>query len=1051
MKHSSVISRKQISGSGRTYWRSLNEFAETAEYEELMQREFSAVATEAINDTTRRDFLRVMGASLALAGVGLTGCTWPREKIAPFASRPEGMSPGTPVQFATTMELHGYGTGLLATSYDGRPIKIDGNPNHPASLGGANMQHQASVLNVYDIDRLQKYTDRSTGTATQRDRSAFVNWMKNNRTFSGEFAVLCESTSSPSLHAIRRKIGGRVKWFEYEAISRDNEREAMQVVFGRACHPMFEIKKARIIASFDDDFLQNHPAAVRYSKDFAAARRLEKGAPVRMYSFESGYSITGSNAEHRRPLRSAEVGPALAALAAELFVARHMSVPPQAAVLSSVMQQFSTVQLGEEVMQTIKLLATDLQSNRGSSILSVGPRQPVAVHILAALINESLQNPGHTISYVEDPVQNRPSHGTALNLLNSEIKSGAIKNLLIIGGDPVYNAPADLQLGDAFQQLETLVHLSSHANATSELASWVVPRSEYLESWGDAYSWDGSYSVTQPLIEPLYDGLSPIELLALCAGDERSGHDIVMETFSTLHGSGENEKQWRRILHDGIYTRPLLNNHIDTGNYGVAMTVLAELGTVAPTDGLELVFAQDNCILDGRFANNGWLQEAPDPITKLTWDNAAVISFADANELKVRDGDMLSVAVGAVSVELPAVVQPGQAIGSVTLAMGYGQAGIGRVADGVGASIFPLRDSKRLHFLQGAKLTRTGKWVDLASVQDHHAIDDLGSGERERRVPTLVREADYRHYKDNPAFAQHIVHVPERTQLFVSPVYKGSRWGMSIDLNACTGCGACLVACVAENNIPVVGRKRVVEGRELHWIRVDRYFTGDVANPQTVHMPLACQQCENAPCEQVCPVAATVHSDEGLNDMVYNRCVGTRYCSNNCPYKVRRFNYFNYQKTITDTERLVKNPEVTVRSRGVMEKCTYCVQRIQNAKIKAKVQGRTVRDGEIRTACQQTCPTDAIVFGDLNLAEAEVSRNHADPRAYEILAELHNVTRTKYMARIRNYADGSPELARDEARRSAAAAHGGEGDTGHEGAVSDSHSETGAIHNEAEH
>ena len=1051
MKHASVISRKQISGNGRAYWRSLSEFAETAEYEELMKREFSAVATEAIDETTRRDFLRVMGASLALAGVGLTGCSWPREKIAPFANRPEGMSPGTPVQFATTMELYGYGTGLLATSYDGRPIKIDGNPNHPASLGGASMQHQASVLNVYDIDRHQHYTDRSAGGSSERDRSAFVNWLHNNRVFSGGFAVLSESSSSPSLLALRRQMGGRVKWFEYEPVSRDTEREATQVLFGRACHIKFDLTNTKVIASFEDDFLQNHPAAVRYSKDFASVKRLDKGIPVRMYAFESGYSITGSNADHRRPVRSADIGPALAALAAELFISRHLNMPPQAAPLQNVIQQYASVNLEDEVMATIKLLAMDLVSNRGSSLITVGPRQPAACHILAALINEALQNPGSTLHYVEDPVQNRPSHGTALNLLASEIKSGAVKNLLIIGGDPVFNAPGDLLLAETLKKLDNMVHLSSHANATSQLASWVIPRSEYLESWGDAFSWDGTYSVTQPLIEPLYDGMNPIEILALCAGDERSAHDIVRDTFGTLAGSAGDEKQWRRVLHDGVYAKPLLSQHMETGNYSVAMTILSALATVDASPGLELVFTQDNCILDGRFANNGWLQEAPDPITKLTWDNAAVISFADAAELGIKDGDVLSISVGSVTVELPAVVQPGQARGSVGLAMGYGQTGIGSIADDVGVNVFPLRDSENMHFLLGARLAKTGRRSELACVQDHHAIDELGANERERRVPALIREADYRYFKKNPEFAQHMAHIPPDTQLFVSPLYTGSRWGMSIDLNACTGCGACLVACVAENNIPVVGKKRVIEGREMHWIRVDRYFTGDVANPQTVHMPLACQQCENAPCEQVCPVAATVHSDEGLNDMVYNRCVGTRYCSNNCPYKVRRFNYFNYQKNISDTERLVKNPEVTVRSRGVMEKCTYCVQRIQNAKIHAKVQKRSLADGEIRTACQQTCPTDAIVFGDLNMPDSEVSRNHADPRAYEILAELSNRTRTRYLARVRNYADGSPELKMDEARHSAAGNHGEHEETVNEGAEAGFQAGAEANHVEAEH
>ncbi|MEZ5338492.1 MAG: TAT-variant-translocated molybdopterin oxidoreductase [bacterium] len=1041
---SSVISRKQLQGSGRTYWRSLNEFAGSAEYEEMMKREFSAVATEAINDTTRRDFLRVMGASLALAGIGISGCTWPREKIAPFANRPEGYSPGTPVQFATTMEHMGYGTGLLATSYDGRPIKVDGNPRHPASLGGAQMLHQASVLNVYDIDRQKSYTDRSSGAATERDRSAFVNWVANNQIFKGRFAVLAESSSSPTLQSLRRSLGDRVLWFEYEPVSRDNERDAMQLLFNQACHPVMDLTQASVVASFDDDFLLNHPASVMYSKQFAQARSLDSGAPTRLYCFESVMSVTGANADHRRPLRTAEVGAALAALAAEIFVSKRHPLPPGTENLASLFQQYSGLSLDASVMDAIKLLATDLVSLKGKAIVTVGPRQPAAVHILGAMINQAMQNTGHTVRYVSDPVQDRFSHSLAFSELAAAASREGVRNLVILGGDPVASAPQDAGVEGILGGMENIVHLTSHANATSALAHWVVPRAEYLESWGDAYAWDGTYSVTQPLIEPLFDGMSPLELLALCAGDERNAHDIVMQNFSELSGSTDPERDWRRILHEGS-SAIRLAAHSETGNFGLGLGPMTALASMPATQGLELVFLPDNCIFDGRYANNGWLQEAPDPVTKLTWDNAAVVSFKDAGELGLKDGDVVKVSIGNVSTELPVVIQPGQAAGSVSLSMGYGHSKLGRIADGVGSDIFMLRDSEHPDFIPGGSLSRTGRTMELASVQDHHAIDELGMKERERRIPTLVREADYRHYKSSPDFAQHMVHQPADTQLFVTPQFNGHRWGMSIDLNACTGCGACLVACVAENNIPVVGKQRVLEGRELHWVRVDRYFSGDVANPQSVHMPIACQQCENAPCEQVCPVAATVHSDEGLNDMVYNRCVGTRYCSNNCPYKVRRFNYFNYQKTISDTERLVKNPEVTVRSRGVMEKCTYCVQRIQNAKIRAKVEKRELRDGEIRTACQQTCPSDAITFGDLSGIGTMVSQRHADPRSYEILGELSNRTRTRYMARVRNFAEGSPELAADQARL-AAGAHGGGHGEGHEAP----HGEDASNH-EAEH
>jgi molybdopterin-containing oxidoreductase family iron-sulfur binding subunit len=644
-----------------------------------------------------------------------------------------------------------------------------------------------------------------------------------------------------------------------------------------------------------------------------------------------------------------------------------------------------------------------------------GPRQPPEVHAAVHRINAALGNVGQTLAYTADPEPDRPSHVEAIRALAADIAAHKVDTLVILGGNPAYDAPADLGLADALGSVAVRIRLGPYEDETSARSMWYLPQAHFLESWGDARSYDGTYSIQQPLIEPLHGGHSAIELLALLLGDAQpKAEQLVRATFKQIAGDKDFEARWSQSLQDGL---------LAGSRWPQETPKLVEPGRVEPSppaagdQAWEIVFCQDASVYDGRFANNGWLQEMPDPMTRITWDNAAVMSPATAHTLGVSDNTLVRLKYAGRQCELPVYVMPGQADRSIAVALGYGRTAAGQVGgirgtvESVGGNVYALRTSRAMDFDVGLSIEPTAATHVLAVVQDHHAIDAVGYAARAERAGELVREATLAHYREHPDFARHVVEQPELKSLWDEKAAEGRRWGMTIDLSKCIGCNACVVACNAENNVPIVGRERVLRGREMHWIRVDRYFKGDPQDPQAVHQPVACQQCEMAPCEQVCPVAATVHSKEGLNDMVYNRCVGTRYCANNCPYKVRRFNFFNYHKNLEDSGnevlKMLYNPEVTVRQRGVMEKCTYCVQRIQAVKIHAKNEGRPIVDGEIRTACQQVCPAQAILFGDLADANSAVAKAQADSRAYGMLAEMNFRPRTMYLARIRN---PNPEL-----------------------------------------
>lgn len=975
------------------YWRSLEEQADTPEFREMLAREYPNEPWEKLPPSTRRSFLKVMGASLAMAG--LAGCRYPKEEIVPFA-RPAGYTPGVALQYATAMELGGCASGLLVTSYDGRPTKIEGNPSHPINQGAADAITQASVLGLYDPARSRSLVHRQGGQRSTVEWDGFAGYVREQfgalqgRGGQG-LHILSEASSSLSLEAQRKRLQGAYPlavWHEYEPLSWDNERQGTMIAFGKPLRPQYALDRADVVVCLDADPLCDHPAAVKHARDFAdGRRRADVGSMNRLYAVESIFSITGTMADHRFPVQSRQVETVAGQLAA--------AVAPN---LAGAFERYASSTFQPKFVETI---AKDLLAHQGRCVVIAGLRQPAEVHAMVHAMNVALGAVGTTVAYTADPDPQRPSHIEAIASLADAMRSGSVDSLLILGGNPVYDAPADVDFAGALAKVPNSIHLSLYEDETSRACQWHLPRTHYLESWGDARAYDGTLSIVQPLIEPLYDGKTPIEVLSLITeGSPAKGYDLVRATVAPLAGGTDFERFWMRALNDGVVANsawPLETPALRP------FAFLADEKRAAQATGFEVVFVRDVKVHDGRFANNGWLQEMPDPLTKMTWDNAAIVAPATAKALGVKADDLIKLRANGREIEAAVYVLPGNAADSITISLGYGRKGAGKVADGAGFDAYVLRTAGAMGFAGGASVQKTAGTYALSCTQDHHAIDMIGLRGTEKRLGELVREADFAEYKDDPAAVKEKFHEPELHQMYGSHSYtEGYQWGMSIDLNACTGCGACAVACTAENNVPVVGKEQVGRSREMHWLRIDRYFKGSPEAPQVAQQPVACVQCENAPCEQVCPVGATVHSAEGLNQMTYNRCVGTRYCANNCPYKVRRFNWFNFHKQMTETEKMAQNPEVTVRARGVMEKCTYCVQRIETVKIVAKNAGREIRDGEVVPACAQTCPSRAIVFGNLNDPESRVRKLHESLRSYGLLEEINTRPRTHYLAKIRN-------------------------------------------------
>ncbi len=992
-----AIRAKLQDASGPQYWRSLEAVAETPEFKEFLHREFPANASEFNDPVGRRNFLKLMSASLALAGV--TGCTvQPDEMIVPYVRQPEELVPGKPLFYATAMSLGGVATGLLVESHEGRPTKIEGNPDHPASRGGTDLFAQASVLTLYDPDRSSAITELGEIRAWSGFVAAMRGALSAQAASKGAgLRILTETVNSPTLAAQIQQILAAhpdAKWIQWEPTTRDNVRAGARMAFGSYVEPVYDFAKANVVLSLDADFLAAENAfGVKYARAFASRRRLDADPDrfSRLYVAEATPSVTGGRADHRLPMKASQVDAFARAVAAALGVTGITGAAPS----------------GTEAF--VAAIAKDLAAHRGASLVVAGEGQPAAVHAVAHAMNDLLGNAGQTVTYMPTPEAVASEQHAAMRQLVVDMNAGRVQALLMIGeANPVFTAPADWKFGEALKKVALRAHSGLFYDETAELCQWHVPSTHYLEMWSDARSLDGTVSIVQPLLQPMNGGKSPHEVVAtLSDRAERNGYDVVREYWTAEAAGAASviqagapagtmaapavtfEKQWRRWLHDG---------YLDGSAFAASTVALAagwNAGLAGPTTvpAFEVVFKRDASVYDGRFANNGWLQELPKPVTKLTWDNAALIGPGTAERLAVKNGDLLKVTHDGRAIDAPVWIDPGHALDAITIAVGYGRARAGRVGTGVGVNTYALRGSSAPWF-GAAEVAKTGGTYELVSTQDHWSIEGRN----------LVRSTNLEGYKANPAFAHEMEHMKLSDGLTLYPKweYSGYSWGMAIDLNTCTGCNACVVACQSENNIPVVGKDQVGNGREMHWLRIDRYYSGDIDNPDTYYQPMPCQQCENAPCEVVCPVSATVHSAEGLNDMVYNRCVGTRYCSNNCPWKVRRFNFTLYQDWETPSLKMQRNPDVTVRSRGVMEKCTYCVQRINAARIDAKREDREIRDGEVVTACEAACPSQAITFGNLNDPTSRVAKLKANPRNYSMLAELNTKPRTTYLAAVRN-------------------------------------------------
>jgi molybdopterin-containing oxidoreductase family iron-sulfur binding subunit len=928
------------------------------------------------------------------------------------------------------MELNGAAQGLLVTSYDGRPIKIEGNPRHPLNgtpgepdpRGAADAFAQASVLELYDPDRSQNLRRREGRQLFQptwdefRDFAAAHFDALRGRGGRG-LRVLSETTVSPTFQSMRdgfRRMFPQAVWHEYEPISRDQEILGASLAFDRPIRSHWNLREARVIVSLDSDFLQTHAAALRHTREFVAARNPDRGKMSRLHVVESAYTVTGGRADHRHPVPACMLPAVAARLAGEVM----NELGNDAAAVSAggaggvqaVLQAAGRCRAAAPATPFVAQMARDLVSARGSCLVVAGPRQPAAVHALAHALNAALGNVGRTVSYTEEPGWNPFAAAASITGLAASIRDGQVDTLLILGGNPVYNAPVDLDFAQLLPRVETSLHLSHYQDETTQACTWHLPRAHYLESWDDTRSWDGTMSVVQPLIEPLYGGKTPGEVLALVMGDGTpKGCDLVRRTQRAIAVGVDFEPFWRAALESGVVPDSAFVGVTPSLRPEGLIQALASLEAPACEPGaenLEILFCPDLSVYDGRFANNGWLQEVPDPLAKLTWDNAVILGPATAAALGVKADDLVTLRYRGRELKMAVYVMPGQAPFSAAVSLGYGRTRAGRVGNGAGFDVYRLRTSQAPHFDTGLTIAKTGDTYPLACTQEHHAMDRIGRQGMAERLPLLVREGTLSEYRANPQLVRERDHHPPLVSLWKEHEYAGHRWGMTIDLTACTGCNACVVACAVENNVPIVGKTRVAQGREMQWIRVDRYFVGNAEAPEVAFQPMACAHCENAPCEQVCPVGATVHDGDGLNVMVYNRCIGTRYCSNNCPFKVRRFNFFNYRKGLAIQQTMAYNPEVTVRSRGVMEKCTYCVQRIEAAKIAARNERRPIRETEIVPACAQTCPSGAIVFGDLNDPESRVAKLHALPRSYALLEELNIKPRTQYLARLRNPVDG---------------------------------------------
>jgi MoCo/4Fe-4S cofactor protein with predicted Tat translocation signal len=984
--------RKRLAQGDKDLWRSLDELAETEEFLEYLEDEFPQQVRSA-KGLDRRDFLKLMAASLGLAG--LTACM-PRENelIMPYTQAPAELMPGRPMVYASAYEMDGYARGILVNSHMGRPIKIEGNPDHPASLGASDPFMQASILEMYNPDRSEVITSGGrirTWAAFHSDLRQAISIQAARQ--GGGFRLLTRSVSSPTLafqiEQLLEAFPG-AQWIQYDPISRDNIRQGAEIAFGEPVETTYDFNEAEVILSLDSNFLYEEPGSIAYTRAFGARRTILEGQinPNRLYAVEGSFTITGASADHRLRVRPSQVESAAFQIAQMLGVGGLGA--PQG-------PQF------EFPEGWLEALVQDLEENAGNSLVIAGMRQPPEVHALAHAINQALGNTGNTVFHIEPVLAAPINQMEALENLVQDMNAGNVELLVMIDSNPVYDTPANLDFIGAMQQVELSVYLGLYDNETAIRSTYHVPAAHFLEMWSDSRAYDGTISIIQPLIEPIFGGMSPHELLAELMGQTGvRGHDIVRGFWQEEFGAADAEDPefdlwWRQALHDGLLpdsASPVQELSLIPGWQSRVSSSIQRVSSLPQEtqNELEIVFEPDPTMWDGRFANNAWLHELPKPITKLVWDNAALIGPATAERLDVLNLDVIQLNYQNRVVNAPVWVMPGLAEGVVLVHLGYGRRRGGQIMQGTGFSGYTLRTTDTLWFGTGLLVRPTGDRYSLVSTQIHHSMEGRD----------LVLRGTAAEFEQDPDFLHAGGHYgPEPPSLYPEWPYDGHAWGMAINLSACTGCNACVIACQAENNIPVVGKDQVGNSREMHWLRIDTYFEGGLDDPEVHFQPLPCMHCEKAPCEPVCPVAATVHSAEGLNEMVYNRCIGTRYCSNNCPYKVRRFNFLQYSEDAIPLQ-LMHNPEVSVRSRGVMEKCTYCVQRINQARITAKKENRRIQPNEVMTACQQACPANAIVFGDINNPEDPVTHLKEQPHNYGLLAHLGVQPRTTYLADLDN-------------------------------------------------
>ena len=1022
--------------TGKRYWRSLEELADTPEFRSWLEREFPAGAAEMeLDGVSRRNFLRVMGASMALAGIGLSGCRRPEAYVVPYTKSVEWLIPGKSVLYTTSMPGPLGGLPLIATTYEGRPTKLEGNPLVPSSNGGTDLFAQAAILDLYDPDRARAFLFNGEETTAQEFDKYLGEVRKELESGKGKgVGILLDEQFSPTRDRILRSLKQQfpqISFYSYEPLSFEERDTAVSTLFGPdvAVRPAFA--NADVIVSLDCDFLGSEQT-LQGVRDFSRRRRVNGSADAmnRLYAVENRFTTTGGMADHRFRCAASQI-PAFA-----VQLAKKLAASTNDRVLGGVVGKFSDPGTPFDDSWLTEC-ANDLAAQKGRSLVLLGNRFPAWVHSVVLAMNNALGAFGSTLGILSAPRVKT----TNLGDLIADAKSRALKKLFILSGNPVYTAPADLDWSGVQRSIPEIIRLGYHADETSAEANWHVPEAHFLESWGDQRALDGTYLPIQPMILPLFGGLSQIDILSKLAAVP-NGLQAVRETFKSLTKESDLEAAWTKFLRNGYSDDTSYETAKVEFNPNALPEVLKKAGPlpgpVNPSS-IEVVFPADYKVYDGRYANNAWLQELPDPITKLTWDNAVLLSKSTAKALQVEDGDVVEISVGDRKLQAPVMMAPGHADYSLSLSLGYGRWVVGKIGRGTGSNAYQLRTTNALYYATRAtvKLIQR-KGHQLAQTQNHYSMEGRA----------LVREGTVEDYKKNPGFAKAVwmdAEIPPNISLYSHPPLNApNQWAMSVDLNTCTGCSACVIACQAENNIPVVGKEQVHNSREMHWMRIDRYFAsakGDKDNPhleddpEMVMEPMMCQNCENAPCETVCPVNATVHSEEGLNLMVYNRCIGTRYCSNNCPFKVRRFNFFNYNDRpiidriekglpgfqgkselylgplapwgMAEISKMQKNPNVTVRSRGVMEKCTYCIQRIETAKIAQRVKvgvkgDLTLPTDSVQSACQQACPAEAIVFGDLKDPQSRVAQLRKLPQNYHLLEYLNLQTRTAYLARIRN-------------------------------------------------